>query len=603
MKRGHSGVKIPQRSVLPDWLVALAALVVFPVLASAQAWIQIAPTGGPPLGRVTPSVVYVSKINRLLIFGGYPVHTNATNTLPTNDLWALDGANGTGTEQWTQLIPPDAAGSPPRRTWAPAFYDPSSNRMILFGGESAQGFLGLNDVWVLTNADGTTGTPTWLQLTITGPAPGPRTNHAAAYEPATNRLIVYGGVNETNGGGGCPCTIYNDTWVLTNANGTGSQPPAWTQLSPSGTIPTLSQTAFAYDSARNTLIVYGGYDGSGVAHTDTWILSNANGTGGTPAWTQLSTASTPPTATSTAAVAGYDSATQRFFIFGGLDPTAVTSTNSVYVLTNATGSGTSMWQPVTISGTPPLPRDGAAGVYDPTDNRFLIFGGQQHLGPGNAITLNDSWVLTYANGVAPSQLGLAQILPTHGGNTGSVTAEVLGTGFQSGATVKLSGGGADIPGANISVLNASSLKVTFALNGASPSVRTLVVTSPDGTSASLANAFTVQSGGAPQLWTNLIGRPVIRIGVPQTFYAAYGNYGTTDAVGAQLRITVPASLAPSLVFGNGNGVTTTVPQGANTVIAIDVGRVPAGSSALIPIVLSAGATQTPFQVDIQIASH
>ena len=177
---------------------ALLFLVLFPTLASAQAWIQLAPTGGPPQDRVAPGAAYIPSANRLLIFGGYPVHTAGSN-VPTNDLWALDGANGSGTAQWTQLIPSDATGSPSGRLSAPMFYDPSSNRMILFGGESSANFYGLNDVWILTNADGLTGTPTWSQLSVTGSTPGPRTNLAAAYDPNTNRLIIYGGVNEQNG--------------------------------------------------------------------------------------------------------------------------------------------------------------------------------------------------------------------------------------------------------------------------------------------------------------------------------------------------------------------------------------------------------------------
>jgi hypothetical protein len=606
MKKGTRGVRtLRQRSALRGWLVVLAALILLPVLSSAQAWIQLAPSGGPPQGRLNASAAYISSVNRLLIFGGYPVHMNGQtvgDTRPTNDLWSLDGANGTGTAQWTEFIPPDAPGSPPRRTWAPGFYDKTSNRMIIFGGEDPViGYAALNDVWVLTNADATTGVPTWLQLTITGPAPLPRTNHSAAYDPSTNRLIVYGGSESLNGQGGCPCNIYSDTWVLTNANGTGSQPPVWSQLSPTGTVPTLGTAAFAYDSAQNKLIVYGGYDGASQPRTDTWVLSNANGLGGTPVWTQLATVGTPQQ--SIAAAAGYDPATQRFFIFGGTTTDQATSTNAVYVLKNATGHGTPTWQLLNVSGTPPITRAFASGVYDAADNRFLIFGGQDSQVSQLSFSLNDSWVLTNANGIVSSQIGVTEILPNHGGNAGSVTAEVLGSGFQTGAAVKLSGGGADIPGANISVLNASSLKVTFALNGASPGARTLVVTNPDGSSASLTNAFTVQSGGAPQLWANLIGRPVIRIGFTQTFYAAYGNYGTIDVVGAQLTITVPSSLAPSLVFGNANGVTTTVPQGANTLIAIDVGRVPAGSSTVIPISLTAGAMQAPFQVQIQIAGH
>lgn len=605
MNRGHGGVRTTQRSLLSDWLVVLASVVLFPVLTSAQAWIQLLPTGGPPLARISASVAYIPSANRLLIFGGYPVYS--VDPRPTNDLWALDGANGSGTAQWTQLIPADAIGSPQRRTWAPAFYDQSSNRMILFGGAAPLlSYQGLNDVWILTNADGKTGTPTWQQLTVSGPAPLPRSDHSAAYDPNTNRLIVYGGDESLNGSGGCPCNIYNDTWVLTNANGTGSQPPAWSQLNPTGTIPTLSHAAFAYDPAQNKLIVFGGYDkgvntnglGPATANTVTWVLSNANGLGGTPAWSQLATAGTPQYTVGT--TAGYDPATQRFFIFGGdIPPTETQVTNAVYVLTNATGNGPSTWQPVNASGAPPARRE-AAGAYDTAHNEFLIFAGDEG---AETVALNDFWVLTNANGIVTSQLGVTQILPNHGGNTGSVTTEVLGSAFQNGATVKMNGNGPDIPGSNVTVLNSSSLTALFALNSATPGVRNLVVTNPDGTSASLPNAFTIQPGGGPQLWANLFGRNKIRIGAPQTFYIAFGNYGNTDSLGAQLLVYVPSTLSPNFTFGNANGVVSSVTQGPTTVLTVNVGRVPAGSTSLIPITLIASPTQAPFQVQVQVSGH
>jgi hypothetical protein len=571
-----------RRSTFSDVVVVLIFQVLlnltfFPALASGQAWIQLNPAGTLPVGRVNSTTVYIHSINRMLLFGGYPVHTNATIQTPTNDLWALDGANGSGTAQWTQLMLPNAAGSPPPRTGAPAFYDASSNRMILFGGQGGPeiSWAARNDVWVLTNADGTTGTPTWLQLSITGQTPPPRGGHAAAYDPATNSLIVYGGSESLNGLGGCPCNSYSDTWVLSNANGASSQPPAWTQLAPTGTAPTLAQTAFAYDSAQNVFIIYGGFDASGNGQTATWLLTHANGVGGTPAWGQLATIGSPQQ--SGGATAGYDSATQRFILFGGETNSATgATTNAVYVLTNATGSGTPTWQLLNPSGTPPLTRTQATAAYDSTDNSLLIFGGQQ-LSP-TFLTLNDSWVLTGANGVLSSQVAITQIVPNRGGSAGSVTAEIFGSGFQGGAAVKLSGSGADISGSNVTVLNSSSLSTTFLLSEATPGVRNIVVTNPDGTAATLNGGFTVVSGGSASLAINIVGRDVIRFDSPQQYYAEIHNQGLVDAEGVaafvnQSNIPVSTSANPlnapaASLFGSPSAF---------------FGPIGAGSSVLIPI--------------------
>src|SRR5439155_19209480 len=108
-----------------------------------------------------------------------------------------------------------------------AVYDSSSNRMIVFGGFLNGSFF--NDVWVLTNANGTGGNPEWIQLAPLGGPPAERFTHTAVYDPATNRMTIFGGGNSING--------FNDVWVLTNANGTEQQLPSWIQLFPTGTLP------------------------------------------------------------------------------------------------------------------------------------------------------------------------------------------------------------------------------------------------------------------------------------------------------------------------------------------------------------------------------
>ena len=180
-----------------------------------------------------------------------------------SDVWVLANANGVGTPAWTLLAP---TGVPPAARWgAPAVYDPASNRMIVFGGvvtgtES-------NEVWVLTNANGLGGTPTWIQLAPAGALPALRGNHVAVYDALSNRMTVFGG----SGGG----VGFNDVWVLSNANGMGGT-PAWTELAPSGTAPTAKTAASAvYDPGTNRMIIFGGSDPS--MGNDVWVLTRANG--------------------------------------------------------------------------------------------------------------------------------------------------------------------------------------------------------------------------------------------------------------------------------------------------------------------------------------
>ncbi len=70
---------------------------------------------------------------------------------------------------------------------------------------------------------------------------------------------------------------------------------SWTQLSPTGVPPSVRDHHSAvYDSANNRMMVFAGDDGSCSGGNDVWVLSNADGTGGTPVWTQLNPTGGPP---------------------------------------------------------------------------------------------------------------------------------------------------------------------------------------------------------------------------------------------------------------------------------------------------------------------
>ena len=105
----------------------------------------------------------------------------------------------------------------------------------------------LGDVWVLTHADGTGGTPAWVKLDP-GAGPSPRLGQAAIYDQANNRMIIHGG--DTGG-------VVGDTWILTNADGTGG-PPAWILLNTTGAAPVRRYATAAYDAVNNRMMLWGG---------------------------------------------------------------------------------------------------------------------------------------------------------------------------------------------------------------------------------------------------------------------------------------------------------------------------------------------------------
>jgi Bacterial Ig-like domain (group 3)/Galactose oxidase, central domain len=357
-----------------------------------QAWTQLEPTGTPPVPRGFHGVTGVYDPGSNRMIVFAGRDADGNNL---NDVWVLTNANGLGgTGEWINLIPNGASGSPPPRSGHSAVYDSSTNRMIIFGGCNGFCLPTLNDTWVLSNANGLGGTPVWTPLSPPSP-PAARTRHVAAYDQVNNVMMIFAGQN----GGGDGCATYSDVQVLSNANGLGGS-SAWTQLSPSGGPPAGQYGPSAiYDPGSNQLTVFGGggiVTGVCQSSNASWALSNANGLGGTPAWTNLTAegaAGSPPARGFHTAV--YRASTNEMTIYGGTNSGG--PLGDVWGLSNANGlGGTAAWGQIFPSGGPPAARDSHAAVLDPVSNQMTIFGGN------GAAYYNDTWVLSDATFVVYS---------------------------------------------------------------------------------------------------------------------------------------------------------------------------------------------------------
>ena len=144
---------------------------------------------------------------------------------------------------------------------------------------------------------------------------------------------------------------------------------------------------------------------------------------------------------------------------------------------------------------------------------------------------------------------LTRVLPSLGGNTGSVSAVISGNGFVKGTTVVLTRAGQpDIVGNPQQVdVGGSAITVVFDLAGKQLGPWDVVVTNPDGSKKTLAGGFTVEQGRAPQLWVDIIGR-FFRPGRPSRLTVLYGNRGNVDAVGVPFSLSFPEGYAPRRFF-------------------------------------------------------
>jgi hypothetical protein len=353
----------------------------FTVDAVLAPWTQLLPAGALPPARgngASSAVGYDQAGNRLIFFGG-----QATGGGLLNDTWVLTGADGTaGTPQWLALA---TVNTPAPHRHHAAAYDRINNRLIVYGGCLGQCTPLDSNVYVLSNANGLGGTPTWQTLSPGGTSPPLRDDHSAVYDPGSNRLMVFGGDN-------CCGGRFADTWLLSYANGLGGA-PVWSQLVPSGgTPPPRAAHRAGYDELNNRMIVYGG-NASGAELGDTWVLLNANGIGGGATWQQIVPSGALPTARTSTTFA-YDSTSERILVFGGYGGGGFLA--DAWSLSHANGvSGTPVWTRLLTSLDAPAPtgpggRTSPLTGYNSTSHQLIVFGGDNAGGK-----FNDTWVLPF----------------------------------------------------------------------------------------------------------------------------------------------------------------------------------------------------------------
>lgn len=308
-------------------------------IAPRAAWTAVTsagtttPAGTPP---TTPAVnttfradsCGAASFDKLWVFGGSL--GNNTSTV-TNDLWAFDAVAGT----FTQVVAHGAAGAPPARGRHTAAWNPLTNKLVVFGGNT-RGTTPtlLNDTWEFDPASGT-----WANVTPGAGNPTPRQFMAMAFDPATGGMLMFGG--QTNDA--APNVNSNETWLFLGG--------AWIPLSPANTPPARGQHSMMTRPDFNDVLLCGGQD-NGIAtpeqirHLDVWTWNGSN-------WGMLSNCD---------------------------------------VLTNPTGAGTT-W-PASVNGN--------QAVYDPLRKRVVMQG-------GNGITVAANTLYVYG--------------PSYGGSPSNYTSE------------------------------------------------------------------------------------------------------------------------------------------------------------------------------------
>ena len=282
------------------------------------------------------------------------------------DVWRLHGLRPGEIPLWTNLVV--APGAAPAARWAFQLgYDSDHDIAIVHGGALGHSSPCANDTWILEHASGIGAQPRWRKVRTPGDVPQPHGNVTGAYDPATRRLIVFGGHD-------CFSTYFSDVWVLAFDDSTLSS-GRWQRLSPdsSGGNPARRVGALAmYDARANRLFVHGGNAGANVV-SELWSLDRANGLGGRPAWHLVHCRGVPPVLVGQAGT--YDDATGTLMVFMGSDFRGVANNTVWRVRELGDGGSNCSWERLDNSEPAPTARHTTRIALEPTSGSTILVGG------------------------------------------------------------------------------------------------------------------------------------------------------------------------------------------------------------------------------------
>jgi hypothetical protein len=353
-------------------------------------WSLIAATNFAGL-RDSHGMAYDTARNKTVVFGGYladvieltgnswaqairinrpdpeDAHSMAVDT--DRNVAVLYGGGALEVWELTPSIPSwtyTSLGGPNSRTGAAAAFEPISHKILLFGGRQfVLGTAGarLGDTWEWTRG------PNYAWTNVTpSVSPAARDDHAMTYDAADRYPILFGG-HDANG------APLGDTWLWTGT--------AWYNATAAGGPSPRFGAAMTYDVARGVVVLFGGDDGTKKLN-DVWEW---NGT--VQAWHQVVAVGTSPPARSYSALSSFDASNPGVALFGGLGASA--QLNDTWIWNGK------RWTQASVGGAAPTARQHAGMVYDAASHRMVLYGGLDALGISG-----EQWIATIAGSTPPA---------------------------------------------------------------------------------------------------------------------------------------------------------------------------------------------------------
>lgn len=285
----------------------LGSVTLLTASVAAQGW-SVLPLGTTPPARNNHATAYDFVNQHYVIFGSQN---------GANDTWIFDGVG------WSAV----AGVAPAARYSSHMAMDLLGPGLMLFGGApNTVAGSPLSETWRLVNGS-------WQQLSP-ATSPGGRIAHSMVSLISSAGVLMFGGRNPSN-------QQLNDTWWWNGVT--------WTMLA-SGGPPARCCHDMAYDSDRDRVVLFGGWNGGNLG--DTWEWDGA-------AWTQMLPSSSPSARWGHRMA--YDPVLQRVVLHGG----------------DVDGTETWFWDGVDWTLVDPNGPDviNHGLDYDATNGRILSFGG------------------------------------------------------------------------------------------------------------------------------------------------------------------------------------------------------------------------------------
>jgi hypothetical protein len=242
---------------------------------ASQTWTELHPATAPE-ARNSIGFCHDEANGVVVLYGGI------TDAIPDmGDTWLYDYH----TNAWTEAMP---EASPPALYGCEMIYDPSTQAVLLFGGHYYENNM---DFFIRTVWEYDAVANTWTDRQ-TQSGPSERYWQNTAYDSQGDTVIIFGGRRLGS--------QYDDTWLYSPGG------DSWTRLNVAHHPQARFQSAFAYDPARNAVVLFGGFTFENRQNFgDTWILDLSQES---PDWRQVG-GGTQPEGSTTPGIDGFPAET------------------------------------------------------------------------------------------------------------------------------------------------------------------------------------------------------------------------------------------------------------------------------------------------------